>query len=161
MCAGADGHDRVAQGAVTATWIWHVAPAARLPPLNDTEPGFPFVAATEPLHWALAGVEATVIPVGKVSVKAIPVSAIAPACVFAIVIVSVEVPPLAIGFGLNALLMVTLGGVLTAVVVVLASHASPVALVQLVSPPPDRFTVLVPPDAPTAFNATLIGTVIV
>ena len=45
----------------------------------------------------------------------------------------------------------------TAIAAVLASHASPAAEVQDGSPPPLRLTVLVPPPAPTAVPATLIG----
>ena len=78
---------------VTDTVIVHVAFAARLPPLSATlEP--PAVALTvPPPHVVDAfGVDAIVTPAGNVSVNDMPLSATAPASVFGMVIVSVDVP---------------------------------------------------------------------
>lgn len=150
---------------MTGTVIVQVALAPTLPPLSDAlvAPGAALTVAPPAVLQVVvaAGDAATVIPDGRLSVSDTPVRATAPAAVFAIVIVSVDVPPPAIGLGLNALVTVTFGGLLTAVVGVLGSQASPVALVHNGSPPPDRFAELLPPDAPTAAAATLIGTVIV
>jgi hypothetical protein len=92
--------------AVTGTVIEHVPPAATLPLLSVTVP--PVATTVPPPHVVDAvGVEATVTPLGNVSVNVIPLSATEPAAVFGIMMVSVDVPPDGIDVGENAFVIAT------------------------------------------------------
>lgn len=87
---------------VTDVMMVHVAAAARLPPLKATVV-LPAVAVTVPPQVVDAfGDDATVTPLGNVSVNAMPLRATAPASVFGMVIVNVEALPELIDVGENA-----------------------------------------------------------
>ena len=95
---------------VTFTVTVHVAPAPRLPPESATFVS-PALALTVPAPQVVDafGVGATLTPAGSASVNCMPESAMDPGAVFAIVMVSAEVPCRWIVAGENALLMVTPG----------------------------------------------------
>ena len=109
----------------------HDCPAGIDPLLRLIAPLAAVAPVNVPLHVLLAlGVPATCTPAGSVSPKATPASAV-PVFGFAIVKVSVEVPPIPMLPGENALLMV--GGPATASVAVLLVAPVP-PLVELTAP---------------------------
>lgn len=118
--------------AVTVKLIVQTAPALTLPPLNVTElaPALIAVDTTpEPqVVFKFAG-DAMSIPLGRLSVNPMPVRSTAPGAVFAMVIVSVDVPPEGIVVGLNCLLRNKFGATLTAVTTLAqlgpGAHAGP------------------------------------
>ena len=115
---------------VTFTVTVHVAAAPTLPPLSATrEP--PGAAVTLPLPHVVEafGVAAIATLAGKASVSAMPLSATDPLAVFAIVIVSAEMPVSGIVAGLKALLSVTFGTETVSVAVAGVLLVAPCALV--------------------------------
>ena len=114
---------------VTCTLTVHVAAAPRFPPLKTiVDP--PGLAATAPPHVVVAfGAAATSTPLGSVSVTPSAVSATAPSCVFAIEMVSSEVPSIAMDAGENALLSVTPGAIAVSVAVAGTVLVAPCAFV--------------------------------
>ena len=111
------------------TFTVQVPPATMLPAENATEVAFAAganVAAPQPVVLA-AGVAATVIApglVGKVSLKATPVSAVV-GFGFVIVKVSVEVAPTAIGAGEKSFAMLGATTLLTTTLAVLLTKPAP------------------------------------
>ena len=112
---------------VTVTVRLQEAPLARVPPVKEIVWGA--VVAKVPPHWVEEAV-ATVNPLGKESVKAIPLKAMV-AFGLVSVNVSVEVAPAATGFGENDLLMVEEEGAPQPVKVTLSRLRSAPLLVVL------------------------------
>lgn len=109
----------------------HEAPPVRLPPVKEMVCGD--VVAKVPPHCVEEAV-ATVRPPGSVSVKAIPLRAIV-VLGFVRVNVSVEVAPIATGFGEKALLMIGEEGAPQPVNVTLSRFRSAPLLVVLAPVP--------------------------
>ncbi len=130
----------------------HVPLAARAPPENEIVSGA--VVVKEPPHVAVGPLVATVRPEGKVSVKAMPDSAV-PAFGLVTVNVKVEVPLTATTVGANAFVIVGPAGGerLTAqpVKVMLSSRICAVA--GLLAPPPLMRNVVVAEPVAAAVTA--------
>jgi hypothetical protein len=97
---------------VTSTVTWQLPLAGMLPPLRLTLPPPATAVTVPPQLFVVPGGVSFTTPPGYVSVNPTPVSPV-PAFGFAIVIVSVDVPPDAIVAGLNT--FVTVGACIVTV----------------------------------------------
>jgi hypothetical protein len=153
---------------VTLTLTVQVPLAASVPP-EKLKLAAPAVADTVPPHVVeVAGVLATTTPEGRGSdVIATPVRLYAPVAVFAIVIVTVDVPPAKIELGEKALVVVNAGAVdirfaLAAAAVPALVTSEPVVFVNVPLIDDVTFTTIVHPptgtDVPEAMVTPLLVT---
>ena len=124
---------------VTVTFRVHEAPAARVPPLNEIVCGA--VVDNVPPHCEDDPV-VTVRPLGRVSVKLIPVNAM-PVFGFVTVNVNVEVEPAATGSGEKLLLIVEGEGVPQPVKITLSRFKS-APLLGVLAPKPYTLKYVMP-----------------